>query len=87
MNRKLIAAVIVTLTYLFPFRWAFLEYPPNVFVNGGYVDTGGVEYILYFLMVIAGFFISYFLYHSAKETKTVNIQIDRHAKSAEKAVA
>jgi hypothetical protein len=55
MKKKVIAYVILALIVLFPFRWAFLDYPNNVKVNNTYIDGGRIEYVVYFLMVIFGF--------------------------------
>lgn len=87
MNRKTIAIVIILLTYFFPFRWAFLEYPENVKVNDNYVDAGRMEYMSYFLLVIAGVFVSFLLYSTAKDNKTLSMEAQRHDTASQKAVA
>jgi heme/copper-type cytochrome/quinol oxidase subunit 1 len=55
MKRKTIALIIITLVFLFPFRWAFLEYPVPVKIANTMVDSGRVQYVFYFLLTIAGF--------------------------------
>jgi len=55
MSKKIVGILIIALVFIFPFRWVFLEYPNATMVNHTIVDNGRVEYVLYFLMVIAGF--------------------------------
>jgi hypothetical protein len=55
MKRKAIALAIITLVFLFPFRWAFLEYPLPIKVGNTMVDSGRMAYTFYFLLTIIGF--------------------------------
>ena len=55
MSKKAIGIIIITLVFIFPFRWVFLEYPKTVLVNNTMVDGGKIEYVIYFLCVIGGF--------------------------------
>jgi len=65
MNKKLIGFAIIALVYFFPFRWAFLDYPENIVVNGQHIDGGRVQYIFYFLLTVFGFLAFMFLTTSA----------------------
>jgi hypothetical protein len=67
MSKKIAGILIITLVFIFPFRWVFLEYPKSSMVNSTLVDNGRVEYVLYFLMVIAGFLA--FLFMSTGDAK------------------
>jgi len=61
MKKKTIAILIIILVYLFPFRWAFLEYPKPVNVNGTMIDGGRAEYVFYFILTIIGFLVFFFM--------------------------
>lgn len=61
MKRKTIAIIIITLVFLFPFRWAFLEYPAPHKVGNTWVDSGRVQYMFYFLLTIFGFLTFFFM--------------------------
>lgn len=54
MQKKVIGFIVVLLVFIFPFRWAFMEYPANVNVNNTMIDGGRIEYIVYFLISMAG---------------------------------
>ena len=73
MKKKHIAYLVLALVYFFPFRWAFLQYPEPVKVNDNYVDAGRVEYILYFLLTVAGTLV--FLALTIDDTKTIEKKI------------
>ena len=61
MSKKVIGILIIALVFIFPFRWVFLEYPKPILVNQTMVDSGRVEYVLFFLAVVAGFLAFMFL--------------------------
>lgn len=56
--------IIIALVFIFPFRWAFLEYPKPISVDGTMVDAGRIQYMVYFLLTVIGFLI--FLFTSIK---------------------
>lgn len=53
--------IIIALVFIFPFRWAFLEYPKPNNVAGTMVDSGRIEYMVYFLLTVAGFLVFMFM--------------------------
>lgn len=53
--------IIIALVFIFPFRWAFLEYPKPSNVEGTMVDSGRIEYMVYFLLTVAGFLVFMFM--------------------------
>ena len=55
MSKQSLGIVIIALIFLFPFRWVYLEYPDAIMVNNTMIDGGRIQYVLYFLMVVAGF--------------------------------
>jgi hypothetical protein len=55
MSKKAPGILIIALVFIFPFRWVYLEYPHPVLVNKTMVDSGRIEYVLFFLSVVAGF--------------------------------
>lgn len=57
--------IIIALVFIFPFRWAFLEYPKPNSVAGTMVDSGRIEYVTYFLLTVAGVLV--FLFMSIKD--------------------
>lgn len=61
MSKKAIAFVIIALVFVFPFRWVYMEYPQPLMVNKTMVDSGRIEYVLYFLSCVAGFLAFFFL--------------------------
>ena len=72
MKRKTIGIIIITLVFLFPFRWAFLEYPAPVKMGNTMVDSGRVQYMLYFLLTIFGFLTFFFLSVTDKCESKIN---------------
>ena len=64
MKKKLMPIIIIALVFIFPFRWAFLEYPEPNNIAGTMVDSGRIEYLVYFLLTIIGVLI--FLFTSIK---------------------
>ncbi len=64
MIKKLMPIIIIALVFIFPFRWAFLEYPKPDNVAGTMVDSGRIEYMVYFLLTIIGVLV--FLFTSIK---------------------
>jgi hypothetical protein len=67
MSKKAIGIAIITLVFLFPFRMVYLEYPQTTIVNKTIVDGGRIEYVVYFLMVVAGFLA--FLFMNTEDAK------------------
>lgn len=59
-KNKIIAYVIIALVYIFPFRWAFLDYPDTINVNGAMIDGGRMPYVIYFLITVIGFLVFFF---------------------------
>lgn len=55
MIKKTIPYLIIALVFIFPFRWAYLEYPDPVNSHGTFIDAGRTEYLFYFLLCIVGF--------------------------------
>lgn len=67
MSKKAIGIIIIALVFFFPFRWVFLEYPAPVMENNTMVDSGRIQYVLYFVSVVVGFLA--FLFLSTGEEK------------------
>jgi hypothetical protein len=64
MIKKMMPIIIIALVFIFPFRWAFLEYTKPANVAGKMVDSGRIEYVVYFLLTVAGVLV--FLFTSIK---------------------
>jgi len=69
MSKKAVGILIIALVFIFPFRWVFLEYPKATMVNHTMVDSGRIEYVLYFLAVVAGFLAFMFMSTGDAEKK------------------
>jgi hypothetical protein len=72
MIKKLMPIIIIALVFIFPFRWAFLEYPKPNNVAGTMVDSGRIEYVTYFILTLAGVLI--FLFMSIKDEAVKSTQ-------------
>lgn len=68
MSKKAIGIAIITLVFLFPFKWVYLEYPGATMVNNTMVDGGKIQYVIYFLLVVFGFLA--FLFMSTDDSKS-----------------
>lgn len=55
MTKKTIGLIIIALVFVFPFRWAFLEYPDPINSGGTMIDAGRMKSVFYFLLTVAGF--------------------------------
>jgi len=87
MKRRTIATIIIILTFLFPFRYAFLEEFEYKMVNGFWVEQHSMYHMFNFLLVVAAamFFIYVMNDDSKKETRMKKLQHAEISKS--KAVA
>ena len=60
-KNKIIGYVILALVYIFPFRYAFLDYPENINVHGTMIDGGRMPYMILFLITVIGFLVFFFM--------------------------
>jgi hypothetical protein len=69
MSKKSLGIIIIVLVFIFPFRWVYLEYPQSGIVNKTIVDTGRLEYVLFFLATVVGFLAFLFMSTDDAEKK------------------
>ena len=62
--RKVIGAAIVLLSYVFPFRWSFIEHADVIKAQG--IDNSMV-YLFYSVLAMAGFFTGFLLMGETRE--------------------
>ena len=55
MSKKTIGLIIISLVFIFPFRWVYLEYPEPMNSHGTLIDAGRIENVFYFLLCVFGF--------------------------------
>ena len=69
MKKDIIGIVILLVTLIFPFKWAFIDHPYPVKVNDNFVEPNAMLYMFFWILCFAGYMTAFLLMTGNKEKK------------------